>query len=310
MKSINFIGSAFGYGAQVSSTSLGPIFIKNEYDIVKKLNQAKVPSYWYSTVQNVVSDLGKAYNKNKHYNAVLSHNYNLYAAVQSSIIESSSAIPFIIGGDHSCAIGTWLGVVDQFNANDDFGLIWIDAHMDAHTYETSPSKAYHGMPLSVLLGYGDKTLQSIGIGYVRRRINPKLLVLVGVRSYEDEEKEFLKSLGVRVIMIEEVRKRGIKNVFLEALSVVTKSTKGFGISFDLDAIDPVDAPAVNSPESMGMSWEETKKFLPLLFANQKLKAVEVTEFDPSIDQHDKTAEIILQTALMLGKHNLSNYINQ
>ena len=304
MKSINFIGSAFGYGAQISSTALGPNFIKDEYDIVEKLRQVSIPSYWYASVQNVRYDLSDTPNKGKNYKAVLSHNYNLYNTVQTCITEYPIAIPFIIGGDHSCAIGTWLGVVDKLNANDDFGLIWIDAHMDAHTYDTSQSKAYHGMPLSVLLGYGDQTLQSVGNCGEQRRINPELLVLIGVRSYESEEEELLESMGVKVIMIEEVRRRGVEEVFIEALSIVTKATKGFGISFDLDAIDPADAPGVNSPESKGLLWEEIKKFLPLLLGNQGLKAVEITEFDPSIDQNNNTAEIILQTALKLGEYNL------
>lgn len=300
MRRINFIGSVFGWGAQASSTSLGPVFMNKEYNIVEKLSQASIPSYWYASVQNTMYDLNLT-PKGKNYNAVVYHSSSLYHAIQKCITEYPKEIPFIIGGDHSCAIGTWLGVVDKLDAHDNFGLIWIDAHMDAHTHETSPSKLYHGMPLSVLLGYGDKTLQSIGGTYIdQRRINPELLVLIGVRSYEPEEENWLKSFGVKIIKIAEVRKKGLRQVFQEALELVTKATKGFGISMDLDAIDPSDAPGVNSPELYGILWEEMAEHLPLILNRPELKAIEIAEFDPTIDYNNRTAEIILQIALKLG----------
>ena len=294
MRKLSFIGSAFGGGAQVLSTEQGPIYMKEHYQIEKKLRLAAVESHWYAQVIDKSQHISQ-----NNIKSVLMHNGNLYKTIQSCMNLHPLNIPIIIGGDHSCATGTWTSIVDNLQAINDFGLIWIDAHMDAHTYHTSPSKAYHGMPLSVLLGYGSKKLQSLGSS-VERRINPKLLVLIGVRSYESAEEKYLKDLGVTVIMMEEIYQKGLEEVFIKALLIVSNAKKGFGISLDLDAIDPIDAPGVNSSEYGGLRWSEMQTCLSILFKSNRFKAMEIAEFDPLMDQNDVTAEIIYQISSMIG----------
>ncbi len=298
MRDIAFIGSAFGHGAQITSTSLGPDYIKEQYNVVAKLAKHNIPSYWHKTIAPTMQDLSCLPNKGKYFNAVLQHNQNLCSTTKKFIQTNNHDLPCIIGGDHSCAIGTWSGIIDGLNANENFGLIWIDAHMDAHNCETSPSKAYHGMPLSILLGRGDKEL--LNIGNSSPKIHPKHLVLIGVRSYESEEAEFLQSMGVKIFTSEDTVKMGLSTVFQQALSIVSKARHGFGISFDLDGIDPQEAPGVGSPETNGLIWNEVKECLPILFEHEKLKALEITEFNPERDLNDMTAEIILQTVYQLG----------
>lgn len=301
MKKISFIGSGFGYGAQIHTTSHGPSYMKDQYEIKEKLANKNIESLWHKTIEKKEYDLSEIDGKGKNYNAVLEHNKELYTIVKKSILEYQSEMPFIIGGDHSCALGTWFGMIDALNAGHNFGLIWIDAHMDSHVYATSPSKVYHGMPISSLLGYDNEVFKEIYGGKTNLTIHPDHIVLIGIRSYEKAEELFLNSMGVRVISAEEVKKRGLSDVFKEALSIVLKAKKGFGISFDLDAIDPIEAPGVGSPETGGLSWSEIQENLHILLENPNLQAMEVTEFNPTLDEDNKTAEIIFQIALKLGQ---------
>src|SRR6267378_2282166 len=138
-------------------------------------------------------------------------------------------LPCVLGGDHTCAGGTWTGVARTLRG--DLGMIWIDAHMDSHTPATSHTGRLHGMPLAWLLGEDDDPLYGLTTGV----IDPLHVSVVGVRSFEPEEAERLARLGVRVFMMEEVRKRGLQPVLDEALAIATRGTAGFGLSIDLDA---------------------------------------------------------------------------
>lgn len=296
MKKIAFIGSALGYGAQNFSTSLAPKYIKEKYNIVKKLKSLFIESYWYDTVKIKNPNLDHIPGTGKNYNVVLQHTRKLNLIVKTFLSNTNSGFPIIIGGDHSCAIGSWTGIIDALNAHKQYGLIWIDAHMDAHTLKTSPSKAYHGMPISFLLGQDTKSFQ-----LPEAQISPDNLAIIGVRSFEKEEEELLNSLQVRIFYIDEVHTKGLKKVFEEAISVVSKNTKSFGVSLDLDAIDPKDAPGVSSSTINGLSWLELKDNLPIIFSNSNFSALEITEFNPELDINDKTAEIILQIATILGR---------
>jgi arginase len=296
MQKISFIGSALGYGAQNFFTSLGPKYMKEIYNIVGKLNELSIESDWYNTVE--ITDVSPGYieGKGNNHNLVSAHNRELNCIVKNFLTNQSLEFPIIIGGDHSCAIGSWSGIIETLNANRQYGLIWVDAHMDAHTLNTSPSKAYHGMPISFLLGKNTETF-----GLPRVYIDPNNLVMIGLRSFEKEEKELLDSLQVKIFYINEVHERGLKKIFEEALLIVTNNTKSFGLSIDLDAIDPEDAPAVGSRVSNGILWRELKVNLPIIFSNQKFSALEIAEFNPKLDVSNKTAEIILQIATILGK---------
>src|SRR5262245_38851994 len=168
-------------------------------------------------------------------------------------------IPCVIGGDHTCAGGTWTGVARRLQG--ELGLIWFAAHMDSHTPGTSHTGRLHGMPLAWLLGQTDDALYGLSSAMV----DPEHVALIGVRSYEPEEKERLDRLGVRVFYIEEVRRRGLDAVAAEALAIATGGTSGFGISIDLDAVTPEEAPGVGTPVPEGIvrSEEHTSELQPL-----------------------------------------------
>lgn len=198
--------------------------------------------------------------------------------------------PLVIGGDHSCAIGTWSGVKRVLGAEARLGLIWIDAHMDSHTVATSQTRNIHGMPLASLLGHGDPRLT--GVAGAGAKLLPEDVCLIGVRSFESDEAVLLKQLGVRVYFMHEVRRRGLAEVFAEALSRVGRHTRGYGISIDLDALDPAEEPGVGTPVPGGLLRADLTDALALAHGDEKLLAVEIVEYNPYRDDGFVTARAI------------------
>ena len=192
----------------------------------------------------------------------------------------------VVGGDHSCAIGTWSGVHEAIRERGDLGLIWIDAHMDSHTPETSESGLIHGMPLACLLGYGYPTLTSVLNDQVK--LKPENVCLIGVRSFEKGEADLLKKLNVRVYFMDEVEKRGFSAVMLEAVELVSRHTVNYGVTIDIDSVDPIDAPGVDVPEDAGIRGKDLCDGLRQVVSDPRLIATEVVEFDPGHDVDGKT----------------------
>jgi arginase len=162
--------------------------------------------------------------------------------------------------------------------------------MDSHTANTSPSQNIHGMPLACLLGYGDDRLTKIATD--TPKLKPQDVCLIGIRSFESEEQTLLRELGVRVYFMDEVRQKGMVSVFTEACRHVCANTAGYGISLDLDALDPVDAPGVGTPVTGGLIQDEIIEALLLASNDEKLMAMEIVEYNPYLDKHFVTAQII------------------
>lgn len=213
-------------------------------------------------------------------------------------VSVASQHPFItIGGDHSCAIGTWSGAASAVKASGDIGLIWIDAHMDAHTPDSSPSGAIHGMPVASLLGYGPSELTSVE--YAGAKIKPQNLCLIGIRSYEAEEKALLERLGVKIFYVDEIQNLGA--VFQEAVSHVTRNAVKYGISLDLDAIDPMQAPGVGSPEHNGLNARDLINAFSSHVIGPEFLGFEVVELNSFEDKDDKTAKLAINLVEALFK---------
>jgi arginase len=198
--------------------------------------------------------------------------------------------PLVIGGDHSIAIGSWSGVAGVAGAP--VGLLWIDAHLDSHTPETTYSGAVHGMPLACLLGRGDKRL--LGIGRPGAQVSAAHTVVLGPRSYETEEMDFLRAMGVRIIDSGEIAERGFAACLQEAIVIVTAAPAGFGLTLDLDAIDPGSAPGVGSPEPDGLWDGDVLAAVAQLAALPGLGAVEIAEYNPDRDWQGRTARLIAE----------------
>lgn len=206
-----------------------------------------------------------------------------------SIIKSGD-FPVLIGGDHSAAAGFWSGISTVQRHKGANGLIWIDAHMDSHTPETSPNGYVHGMPLAALMGHGYQGLTDILDS--SPKLFPENICMIGVRDYEPEEKQLLERLGVRVIYMEEVNTKGMPAVFEEAIQIVTRNTVGFGVTIDLDGIDSDDAPGVSTPSGGGLKAEDLKQQFIKILENRQLLAVEISEFNPASDFENQTLNIM------------------
>lgn len=281
MNTVAFIGSASGWGAQVRETEKGPLSLK-ESGVLSSLNFPwiwKEIFYPSKTAQEITLPSGSE---------TLPFIEEMCLRISREVEKTlqNQQFPVIVGGDHSIAVGTWAGVAHHLKAREEFGLIWIDAHMDAHTMETTPSKAYHGMPLAALLGFGDPSLVNLlEKGPV---LNPAHLCLIGIRSFEEGEAALLQRLGVRIYFMKDVETRGFEAIFQEALQYVKKGTKGFGLSIDLDGFDPLDAPGVGTPEPYGLMSAEVIPALSMIQNDPSFKALEVVEYNPNRDQDKKT----------------------
>jgi arginase len=196
----------------------------------------------------------------------------------------------VIGGDHSCAIGTWSGVYDALHEQGDFGLIWIDAHMDSHTPDTTLTGRIHGMPLACLLGHGYPALTTIL--QAKAKLKPEHVCLIGARSFESGEAQLLERLNIRVYFMEELHQRGLIPVLREAVTIVNQGTLGYGLSLDIDSIDPKEAPAVDVPEQDGLHASDLYAGLAELALDLRLFGVEIVEFDPAKDRAHCTEELV------------------
>jgi arginase len=209
------------------------------------------------------------------------------AAEVEAVLQAGN-FPLVVGGDHSCAIGTWSGVHRALAGRGPLGLIWIDAHMDSHTFATTPSGQIHGMPLACLLGYGEAALT--GIDGAEVKLRPEHVCLIGVRSYEADEAALLHRLGVRVFDMNEIRRRGLAEVFDAALAIVRHGTAGFGVSVDLDALDPDEEPGVGTPVPGGLHRAELAAALSRLRGDPAFVAMEIVEYNPRRDRGHATAD--------------------
>ena len=200
--------------------------------------------------------------------------------------------PFlVIGGDHSCALGTWAGVLEGQKKSQNFGLLWLDAHMDAHTFATSPSKNIHGMPVAGLLGKADTRLASLYPSL--RHIPPENLILLGIRSYEREEYAFLKSVGVKIVYAECLRQQNdFAEALTSALNQLAHRCTTVGISIDLDLVTPEDAPGVETPAPAGIKAEQLLMALQHISRQSQVCGLEISEFNPEKDQHNKTLKLV------------------
>jgi ornithine--oxo-acid transaminase len=205
---------------------------------------------------------------------------------------ASGALPLVLGGDHAIAIGTWRGVARQLAPRGGLGLIWIDAHLDSHTPDTTHSGNIHGMPLAALLGEGGPDMTDIP----GPRLDPDHVCVIGARAWEPEELARLTRLGVRIFGMDEVRRRGLATILGEALTIARSATVGFGVSVDLDALDPVAAPGVTCPEPLGLDPRDLADNLHALRACADLVALEIVEYVPAADPHGRTADWVVALA--------------
>jgi arginase len=208
----------------------------------------------------------------------------------------AGAVPLLLGGDHSLAAGTVAGVAEFYRRqNQKIGLIWIDAHSDMNTPETSPSGNVHGMPLAAIMGLGPAELGNIF--NFSPKVHPENCVLVGIRDVDAHEKENIRRAGVEVFTMRDIDERGMRTVMEEALRMAGRGTAGYHVSLDMDWIDPEDAPGVGTPVWGGATYREAHLAMEIIADHGRMLSLEIVEVNPVIDEHNQTADLAVELAL-------------
>jgi arginase len=223
------------------------------------------------------------------------------------MVESSLAqerVPVVLGGDHSIAVGTIAGLSRHFaKSQRKVGVIWIDAHADMNTPETSPSGNVHGMPLACCIGWGPGELTGIA-GHVPM-VNPENVAIVGLRSVDDLERLRIRETGVHAFTMREVDERGMRTVMQQAIHAASAGTAGFHVSFDMDSVDPGEAPGVGTPVPGGLTYREAHLAMELIGDSGRMTSIEVVEVNPVVDVANRTAQLGVELIMSaLGKRIL------
>jgi arginase len=208
---------------------------------------------------------------------------------------ADGCIPLFVGGDHSIAVGTVGGVTH----NEPCGLLWIDAHGDFNTPESSPSGNIHGMPLASITGLGRPEL--VNLGRTGPKLKPSDIVLIGVRDLDAEERVMLKESGIGIYSMREIDELGIANVVREALKRLSPLSR-LHVSLDMDSLDPMEAPGVGTPVPGGLTYREAHLLMEIIADSRRVGSIDVVEINPILDEKNHTAEIAAELlASLLGK---------
>lgn len=285
MGPVALIGAASGWGAGFRETQDGPAALR-EFGLAERLTARGIPASWRAMIESEKHwrdhpDLAAP----EIFALVARHGAALADTVAATL--AARAFPVVLGGDHAITIGTWGGVARALGGAK-LGLIWFDAHLDAHTVATTPSMNPHGMGAAVLLGHGEREFLAIGGNVIR----PENLCYIGVRSYEEGELALLRRLGVRIYFMEEVHRRGLERIAEEALAIAIAGTQGFGVTIDLDGFDPSEVPGVGLKVPDGLHGDEVAAALRRIARHPGLRTLEIVEYIPEFDRDERTARLV------------------
>jgi arginase len=298
-KQVSILGVPLGYGASMAGVDMGPAALR-----VARLHQL------ISRLGYTVHDLGDMHlerpqtfpeidDKLKYIHEISNACEQLATEVKT-ILEADQ-FPIVLGGDHSIAMGSFAGVAAHFKKQDrTLGLIWFDAHADMNSPETTPSGNIHGMPLAVLLGYGAPELTNIG-GF-GPKLDPLLCAHVGARDIDPGERELIKRLGMRFFTMREIDERGMSACMDEAIAIASRGTAGYAVTFDVDALDPGDAPGSGTLVRGGLTYREAHLGMEKIAEAGGMRSLEIVEINTALDVNNKTAELGVELILSaLGK---------
>lgn len=281
---ISVIGVPLDLGADRRGVDMGPSAIRYA-NLQEKLERI---GYEVEDLGNLHVPTPESYHvgdvKLKYLREIVSVNEEL-AHMVAKVMERER-FPLVLGGDHSIAIGTIAGVAHRQKRT---GVIWFDAHGDLNTPETTPSGNIHGMPLAVSLGLGHPDLTECG--GEEAKVLPGNVVIVGARSLDEGEKKLIREYGVHVFTMHEIDRMGMAKVMEEALKIATDGTDGVHLSFDLDGIDPNEAPGVGTPVAGGITYRESHLALEMIAQANILTSAEFVEVNPILDVENKTARV-------------------
>ncbi|MEN3330106.1 MAG: arginase [Acidobacteriota bacterium] len=298
-RSLSLLGVPLGYGASMAGVDIGPAALR-----VARITQ-RIARLGYS-----VHDLGdmrlerpqtfpEVDEKLKYVREISAACEQL--AVDVEEVLKAGQLPLILGGDHSIAIGSFAGAASYYKKqNETLGLIWFDAHADMNTPESTPSGNIHGMPLATLLGYGTPELTNVA-GFAPK-LDPQLCAHVGARDIDPGEREMIKKLGIRFFTMREIDERGMSNVMDDAIKIASRGTAGYAVTFDVDVLDPGDAPGSGTLVRGGLTYREAHLGMEKIAEAGGMRSLEIVEINTALDVNNKTAELGVELILSaLGK---------
>ena len=273
-------GAGTDLGVNIDGASLGPVQLMNDLKAFYKGE-----SMMFEQDKDIIKSRNLSDRRKNEYE-IEKFNTNLYKNMVDKIKEEY--FPIMIGGDHSATIASALA---SAKVNIDVGIIWIDAHTDYNTFETTVTGNIHGLPLAAINGYKNSELRYYHDGKV---IQPSRTVIIGARSIDEAEKDNVKYSGVTVFTTQDIKEKGIEAIMDEAFKIAGYKTKGIHISYDLDIIDPDIAPGVSVPEFDGINEEEAMKINEYIINHmQSVLSYDLVEFNPLRDVDRKTEQIAL-----------------
>ena len=301
-KAVSILGVPLSYGQSKGGVHLGPAAIR-----VAGLAQ-RIASLGYQ-----VNDRGDLPIERSHslpgFDEKLKYITEIHDACERLAIETekitdAGELPITIGGDHSIALGSLAGVVKSFRKQDErLGLIYLDAHADMNTPETTPSGNIHGMPLAVLLGYGAPEL--VNVGGFAPKFDQSVCAHVGARDLDPGERELIRKLGIRFFTMREIDERGLAACMDEAIAIASQASGGYAVTFDVDVLDPGDAPGSGTLVRGGLSYREAHLAMEKIAENGGMRSLEVVEINTALDVNNRTAELGVELILSaLGKRIL------
>ncbi len=296
---VSILGVPLRYGADMVGVELGPAAMR-----MAGL-EGRIAQLGYEVQDSGDIGAGRPHrpadpdDKLKYLSEISSTCQQVCAKVKSVL--DSGEVPVVLGGDHSIAIGSIAGVAAHCrDHNKSLGLIWFDAHADMNTPETTPSGHIHGMPLAVLLGYGAPDLTNVG-GF-SPKLDPKLCAHVGARDIDPGERELVRNLGMRFFTMREIDERGMSACMDEAIAIASRATGGYAVTFDVDALDPNDAPGSGTLVRGGLTYREAHLAMEKIAEAGGMISLEVVEINTALDVNNKTGELGVELILSgLGK---------
>lgn len=305
-KKVGMIGVPLGYGAGTKGSELGSTALRliefRGKSLVEHIDELGFDVKDYGDVEIVKPENQASINENpKYLKEMLASCANISDAIKS--ILQNGAFPLILGGDHSIAAGTFSAVSSFYRSrNEEIGLIWLDAHADINTHESSPSGNLHGMPLAAILGYGEPSL--VNLEGFAPKVNPKFCAHVGARDLDLGEKQKIRELGMRenFFTMSDIDRQGMLACIENAVKIASQAPGGFAVTFDVDVLDPTFAPGSGTLVRGGITYREAHLALEIIAETGKMRSFEIVEVNPLLDQSNITVELAGELILSaLGK---------
>jgi arginase len=298
-KTVGILGVPLGFAASTVGSELGPQAIRQQ-KLKERIETLGYQVQDFGDLNLQHPDRPAEPGENPRFLREMVAASDLICPSMSNLFRETD-IPLILGGDHSIAMATLSGVSSHFRKeNQEIGLIWFDAHADINTPETTHSGNLHGMPLAVLFGKGASELTNL-CGFAPK-LNPKFCAHVGARDLDLGEKRMIRELGLRVFTMNEIDRRGMNACIEDAIAIASQAPGGFAVTFDVDVLDPLDAPGSGTLVRGGISYREAHLALERIAETGKMRSFEIVEVNPTLDTNNRTAELAVELILSaLGK---------